>query len=104
MATIEVTDGDLSEGLELAVGDRLRLRLAENPTTGIRWQIATAGAGLRVSRDDYEPGGARPPGSAGHRTFELDAHAPGDFRVTLVSKRSWEAIEHRRHDLRVRVR
>ena len=106
MATVELSDGDLQGVRELAVGDRLRIRLPENPTTGYRWQLSLADSGgLCLVNDGFEPGSASPlPGSSGHRVFELEARARGDVRVTAVNKRAWETTEQARHELRVHVR
>ena len=94
--------------MRLAVGDTLSLRLAENPSTGYRWQL-TLGAGLEAAGDDYAPGlpaAAGGVGAGGERRFGIRATQAGDSTVSALLRRGWDAdtARGRRFDLAVQVR
>ncbi|MEJ2502745.1 MAG: protease inhibitor I42 family protein [Gemmatimonadota bacterium] len=88
----EHTLGMSDRGREVPVrtGDRIRLRLPENPTTGYRWSGDFPDL-LRLVNDTNDAGGA--PGAAGHRVFELDVVAAGRADVRLVHRREWEEVD-----------
>jgi predicted secreted protein len=88
---IEISDADTPESHTLPGGDELRLRLAENPTTGFRWHVGLSGAGeLNLVDDRYVAGGAAP-GGGGHRLLRFIARRPGEVRVEAVLRRPWES-------------
>ena len=93
MVELSATDGGSSHTLSL--GDELLVRLAENPTTGYRWQFSQSGAGvLRLVDDRTEPGGGGglpAPGAAGHRVVRFVADSSGAVELVAVQRRSWEA-------------
>jgi predicted secreted protein len=70
------------------VGDRIVLRLPENPTTGYRWDNEFPPF-LRLRRDTNEHGDA--PGAGGFRILELFAAAPGHEDISLSCKRPTDA-------------
>jgi inhibitor of cysteine peptidase len=70
------------------VGDRIVLRLPENPTTGFRWD-SDFPSFLRLRRDTNEHGEA--PGAGGFRILELSASAPGHEEISLSCKRPTDA-------------
>ncbi|MFD7105885.1 protease inhibitor I42 family protein [Streptomyces celluloflavus] len=73
------------------LGEEIVLSLPENPTTGYRWQLVSAGTPtLRTNGDHYEPGGTGT-GAGGTRTLRFIAAEPGDATLRLVNRRSWEA-------------
>jgi predicted secreted protein len=84
----ELALGVDDRGREVSVhaGDRIVLRLPENPTTGYRWAGEIPGF-LRVARDENEHGVA--PGSAGYRVMELVATGPGRAELALACARAW---------------
>ena len=93
--------------VHLAVGDTLSLRLAENPSTGYRWQLAF-GAGLVAAGDDYAPGlpaAAGVVGAGGERRFSIRATQAGDSTVSAQLRRGWDAdtAPARRFELAVQV-
>lgn len=87
MAEIEVrTDGST---VRVSVGDRVIVRLQENPTTGYLWSIAGAGDPVDSERDYLVPGGPSP-GAAGEHVFVLRAVKAGKAEVAFVLRRPWE--------------
>jgi inhibitor of cysteine peptidase len=87
----QYTLGDSQDGttLSLRIGDVVVLRLAENPTTGYRWEITTA-EGFELEADDFTHTPASTPGSGGERALRFKATAPGLARIETVLRRSWE--------------
>jgi inhibitor of cysteine peptidase len=92
-------------GREVSVraGDRILLRLPENPTTGYRWQ-GSFPEGLRLEEDRDLPG-ALVPGAAGVREFRLAPARPGRYELALARTQAWEgpAAADERFRLTVRV-
>ena len=74
--------------IEARVGDELVLQLAENPTTGYRWQPEP---GLQASarEDRFEPAAAAP-GAGGVRTLRFLLSIPGRSDLTFCMRRPWE--------------
>lgn len=74
----------------LARGQALHVALPENPTTGYRWSVRSAG-GLQLVASTFVPAGAAV-GGGGTRRFEWlePAGAPGVHRVSLALRREWE--------------
>jgi inhibitor of cysteine peptidase len=78
---------DAGREVTVATGDRLVLRLPENPTTGYLWTWEDTGA-LEVTRDETEAGTA--PGAGGTRVLEVTAVEPGRAALELTSRRAWD--------------
>jgi inhibitor of cysteine peptidase len=78
---------DRGRKVSVRVGDRIVLRLPENPTTGYRWS-GEIPSFLRLVRDANEHDSA--PGAGGIRALELQAERPGHSEITLSNMRSWE--------------
>jgi inhibitor of cysteine peptidase len=91
---IELSAADSGSRHTVSVGDELLIRLAENPTTGYRWQFSQSGPGaLRLVDDRTEPAGSPSPapGAAAHRVVRFVADRSGDVELLAVERRSWEA-------------
>jgi inhibitor of cysteine peptidase len=71
------------------VGDEITVELAENPTTGHRWQPDVDTDRLECTGDEYD-GAQRPVGSGGRRRLTFVARRPGRARLHLVNRRPWE--------------
>jgi inhibitor of cysteine peptidase len=89
----------------LSPGQRLKVHLPGNPTTGFKWELVPAAGSIleRQGEPSFTPGGSAP-GAGGvysfafrakaagrtplkfvyHRTFEKDAAPAGTFEVTVV--------------------
>jgi inhibitor of cysteine peptidase len=101
--TLELNhDADGSE-VAVAVGESFELRLAENPTTGYRWQVAAESSpAIRVIGDSFRLEGDAV-GAPGMREWRLQADRPGTHSLVLVEKRSWEEKVVKRFMVKVMV-
>jgi inhibitor of cysteine peptidase len=74
--------------IALRPGAAIALRLAENPTTGYRWQIDSAGEPALASNGDrYERPPFGKPGAGGHHLWSFRAVATGTGVVRLSYRR-----------------
>jgi inhibitor of cysteine peptidase len=74
--------------IEARVGDELVLQLAENPTTGYRWQ-PEPGLLASAQEDHFEPAtGAT--GAGGVRTLRFFLSMPGSSDLAFCLRRPWE--------------
>lgn len=71
-------------------GDRVVLRLPENPTTGFCWE-AEPSAAVAALESRYRPVAGSATGGGGEREFVLRVAGPG--AVVFRSRRSWEGPE-----------
>jgi inhibitor of cysteine peptidase len=88
-------ESDNGRTVKLAAGESLEISLAENPTTGYRWQLtagATEEAGTPCSfvKDSFESGRAELPGQGGIHRWQFQAVEPGVCKIELEYRRSWE--------------
>ena len=75
----------------LRVGDGVKLSLAENPTTGYRWEFVTKPEPYCVILNDAytaDPGGAI--GSGGAHEWAFRAVSAGTGTLSLAYRRPWE--------------
>lgn len=80
---------DNGRNVNVRVGDLVVLQLPENPTTGYRWAVETAGS-LTLVADNFAAGHAGP-GGGGVRRLEWRATSPGTQDLLLLQRREWEA-------------
>ena len=87
-----VGPGQSGQTLSPGVGDRIQITLPENPTTGYRWAIVEATAGLELVSDRFEKGDhSGRIGAGGERVLILVVREPGPQNLRLVLRRAWEA-------------
>ena len=86
----EVVLGDAESGTAaVRTGDRLVVRLAENPTTGYRWELQAADPTvLALESSSFEPPATSVPGAGGRRTFKFLAVGPGATELRLAAQRA----------------
>ena len=88
MLVIDQTQNNGS--VEVSVGDSFRVQLSENPTTGYRWQLQSAGApALRITEDSFEASTGKP-GGGGVRYWMFVADQPAAAALRMELKRSWQ--------------
>lgn len=83
---------DNNRTAELRVGERLEVRLPENPTTGFSWAVDDNDR-QRLTLEDTAyapPDEAGFIGARGQRTFRFTARQPGDVLLKLKYWRIWE--------------
>ena len=85
-----LTEADNERTVDLRVGERVRLTLPENATTGYRWTVD------HFDREVVDPAGSEPHyaggavGSAGNVTFDFTAKKAGNGEVALKYWRHFE--------------
>jgi inhibitor of cysteine peptidase len=90
VATITLTGEDKGRTIDVPVGSTIEVRLAENPTTGYRWAVESAGGPAIAGVDDrFEP--EQPPriGSGGIRVFRFRATKQGGGVLALRHWQPW---------------
>lgn len=84
----ETNDG---RTVKIPSGDLLELTLAENPTTGFRWQFVEQGTpACALLEDAYDSKGTNVPGQGGVHRWKFRAAEPGVCKIELVYRRAWE--------------
>lgn len=92
MSSCQLSEADAGSSRQLAVGDEVTVRLAENPTTGYRWRFNQTGSGSIEQVDDQlEPPASGAPGAGGVRRVRFVARRTGSVQLEAVEQRSWEA-------------
>jgi inhibitor of cysteine peptidase len=82
-----ITAADNGGVVEVAVGEQIAIELAENPTTGYRWQLdGDPGVVVDASEHVVGTGGI---GGGGVRRFVLHADRPGDLGARAKLWRAW---------------
>lgn len=80
-----LTQADDGRTVDARVGDTLRIRLNENPTTGYLWR-AVVSDGLVIIRTEYAPDdrSGTLAGSGGVRTWTLQVTKPGSHEFSAA--------------------
>lgn len=86
--TLELTGEDSGTTRTVRVGERVTLRLPENPTTGYRWQADVDEARLRLVEDRFD-GPQTPRGAGGERVLTFEVLLTGSTTLRLANRRSW---------------
>jgi inhibitor of cysteine peptidase len=92
---VELSESNSASPHVVARNEDVVVRLAENPTTGYRWEVTQSGVGeLRLVDDQFIAGtGGTTPGAGGHRVLRFTAQRPGNIELAAVKRRSWEPVE-----------
>ena len=93
--TIELTSADDGRTIAATPGDEIVVLLAENATTGYRWQAQVHGVAVELEADGYRPPSLPQPsqpvfGRGGQREFRFRVLAPGSAVLELKLWREWE--------------
>ena len=92
---LQLTAADNLSSIELQPGQRLRITLAANPTTGYTWAILepTDDRILRqLGEIEFEPE-ATLVGAGGVQIIRFEAVSAGQSSLKLVYHRPWESVE-----------
>jgi inhibitor of cysteine peptidase len=91
MTTVRLDFHSSGQTVTVAPGDRLELRLEENPTTGFRWYIENDENSVLVLEDDaftHLPDGVSGAGGTRDLVFKVAKQGQGMLRASY--RRSWE--------------
>ena len=92
-ATIKTTtykESDNGNTVAAQKGQVVKIQLAENPTTGYRWEPSVS-SGIQITDDTYTRSNTRAVGSGGIRTWTLRLNGTGGQYFNAEYKRSWES-------------
>jgi inhibitor of cysteine peptidase len=87
---LEIDQARNGDCLEVSLGEAIQVKLPENPTTGYRWRLQSAGEeALDLEEDSSErsPGGL---GAGGARSWHFQARQAGLVRLEFALQRSWQ--------------
>lgn len=90
MAVISILAEHSGTTIAAAVGDRVRIQLDENPTTGYRWKARAQSSLLELIDENYAPAGDGGIGGGGTRTLVYEVIAAGKGSLKLALARAWE--------------
>ena len=89
-AMIELEEAAAGRPVTVAVGERLRVTLPENRTTGYRWQVGGDCSWILSAEEDHATAGSGQPGAGGTRVWVFAAKAEGKCELRFESARAWE--------------
>jgi predicted secreted protein len=89
-AMIELNEAGAGRPVTMEVGERIRIMLPENRTTGYRWQVSGGCAGILAVEEDQATPGSGQPGAGGTRVWVFAAKAEGQCELRFESARAWE--------------
>lgn len=94
--TVELSDTSPAAAITVARDDEVIVRLAENPTTGFRWELSASGTGeLAVVDDRFVAGaGGNAPGAGGYRVVRYIARKAGSVQIEARKGRAWDAASY----------
>jgi len=80
-----------SSDLVLEVGDKIRLELCSNPTTGFQWDYEITTENVVKEEDhDFEPPEGDVPGAAGIELWTFEAVEKGATEIQMEYSQPWE--------------
>jgi inhibitor of cysteine peptidase len=104
MAVIAAVEASNGSTLDVQIGDSIALELPDNPSTGYRWRLVTAGEPVcEKTAEHFVAEGSRP-GAPGLLRCEFRVLTRGTARIQLDSKRSWSSSVERSFTLDVSAR
>ena len=87
---IDLNEEAAGHALTTRIGQRVRVTLSENGTTGYRWQVAGNCNPFLKLESDHATTPAGPPGSGGVRVWIFAAIAEGACELRFEYARPWE--------------
>ena len=82
---------DAGRQIELAVGEKMLVTLASNPTTGYQWAVAEIDESVLAQLGtEYDADSPQLTGSGGEETFTFEAVGVGETALQLIYHRAWE--------------
>ncbi len=91
MTTLTLDLRSSGQTVTVTPGDRLELRLRENPTTGFRWYVENDQTGVLILENDVSaPQRSGVSGAGGMRDLVFKVEKPGHTKLRASYRRSWE--------------
>ena len=90
MTVLQVGPDDHGRRLRARREDTIKVRLPENPTTGVRWAVERLEGPVRLSEDTYEETRSGGIGGSGTRVLTLAPEGLGLAEVRLKRWQEWE--------------
>ena len=103
-ARVQVDQSSNNKEVNLAAGQTLEIALAENPTTGFRWELKAAGGPACAARGDTLDAPAAGVGKSSTRRWRFEAVGKGTGTIELVYRRAWEQDKPPAETFRLTVR
>lgn len=76
------------------VGDKIRVKLCSNPTTGFQWNYETIGQNILKEEDrDFEEPKSNVVGASGKDVWTFEATEKGSTEIHMEYSRNWEGGE-----------
>lgn len=90
MSQLVLTDSDNGKTMSVQVGNLVIVRIAENPSTGYRWEIEKQDTQLlELQNSDYKATTEGLAGGGGERSFTFRAAQTGNTEIRLKLWRQW---------------
>jgi len=99
----DISSSDSGTELHVSLGETLKLRLPENPTTGYRWQVRSSGGPTLELVEDSFGQSTEAFGAGGVRWWIFRAAKEGAANLTLELCRNWEHQAIETFQINVRV-
>jgi inhibitor of cysteine peptidase len=78
-------------GLTVMQGEKFKIELRSNPSTGYRWHLAFFNNSiLKLISSEFVPNLTNQIGSSGIERFNFEATKEGRTSIKIVYKRAWE--------------
>lgn len=87
---LELNSADNGKSFQVMVGQKIKIQLDSNPTTGFSWNNATRSKKLKLAGEIYYQSGGTALGSGGVSTATFKAAQVGEGKIVLEYKRSFE--------------
>jgi inhibitor of cysteine peptidase len=85
-----LTEADNGKSITVHLGEKVLLRLSENPSTGFRWAVESGASGITELRGShYLPAKDSTVGRGGQRIFVFETKGSGRVRLVLKLRREW---------------
>jgi len=97
---VEITCDQFNENhhtrneFQVEIGDKIRVKLCSNPTTGFQWEYEMSGENVLNEEDhDFEEPKSDVPGASGIEAWTFEAVEKGTAEVRLAYNQPWEGGE-----------
>ena len=89
------TNNNIRNDFQVEIGDKIRVKLCSNPTTGFKWEYKMSVENV-IKEEDYdfeEPEDKNLVGASGKEVWTFEAVSKGTTEVRMEYSRPWEGGE-----------